>query len=374
MGFMTCTTGPRRVDVLRLDLNRWLDQNNTIRALQQELNAQYSPTHVQALYDTISSLKRQHEESESRCLRMNTEVKTLPSACSLKTQHIKRLEEEVRELTNDQSAGAVRAREYLAHSEILEFRKENAGLKKTVDELEGEVLKSQRRLSGEQWTTYERQHNADLRKMQDELDQQTETIAKLKSCANRTPESQLDILRIIKPTIKQLTDDSDERLHVVAILFVAGLQQFGADLAALSIDAEQFQGCLAWARVVFSKWNLITDTEGTEPGSLPARNISLDQITGTAGQPKETMRNAGVIAAKQLGCRSTNTPSAIAGNPGVPLQISSHKFSRRLAPSGNAADLERITRYGAVTKLRLPRHSTVSCTALKRLSVDLSAL
>ena len=89
--------------------------------------------------------------------------------------------------------------------------------------------------------------------MQDELDQQTETIAKLKSCANRTPESQLDILRIMKPTIKQLTDDSDERLYVVAILFVAGLQQFGAGLAALSIDAEQFQACLARARVVFCK-------------------------------------------------------------------------------------------------------------------------
>lgn len=37
------------LDVLRLGLNRWLDQSNTIRALQQELNAQYSPTHVQAL-------------------------------------------------------------------------------------------------------------------------------------------------------------------------------------------------------------------------------------------------------------------------------------------------------------------------------------
>lgn len=86
------------------------------------------------------------------------------------------------------------------------------------------------------------------------------------------------------------------------------------------------------------------------------------------------MRNAGVIVAKQLGCRSIDIPSAIAGNPGIPMPISSHKFNRRLAPSGNAADLGRITRYGAVTKLRLPRHSTVSCTALKRLSVDLSAL
>ena len=37
------------LDVLRLGLNRWLDQSNTIRALRQELNAQYSPTHVQAL-------------------------------------------------------------------------------------------------------------------------------------------------------------------------------------------------------------------------------------------------------------------------------------------------------------------------------------
>lgn len=81
---------------------------------------------------------------------MNTEVKTLLSAYSLKTQHIKRLEEEVRALTNDQSAGAVWAREYLAHSEIPKFRKENAGLKKNIDELEGKLLRSQRRLSGEQ--------------------------------------------------------------------------------------------------------------------------------------------------------------------------------------------------------------------------------
>jgi hypothetical protein len=178
----------------------------------------------------------------------------------------------------------------------------------------------------------------------------------------------------MKTTLQQLTDDADKRLHVVAILFVASLQQFGADLAALNIDAAQFQACLAWARVVFSNWTLITGTGGTEPVSLLAQAISLDQIIGTSRQPDETIRNAGVVVSKPLGCRSIDIPSAIAGNPGVPLPMSSHKLNRRLAQSGNVADLERITRYGAVTKLRLPRHSMVSCTALKRLSVDLSAL
>lgn len=32
-----------------LVLNNWLDQNDTIRALKQELNAQYDPTHVKRL-------------------------------------------------------------------------------------------------------------------------------------------------------------------------------------------------------------------------------------------------------------------------------------------------------------------------------------
>jgi hypothetical protein len=137
------------LEVLRLVLDRWLDQSHTIRALQEEINAQYSPSHVQHLYDAISSLKRQHEESESRCLRSNTEVQTLLSACSLKAQHIKRLEGEVRALSNDQSANAVHASEYIARSELLESRKENAGLKKEMDEIEGRLLRAQRRLSGE---------------------------------------------------------------------------------------------------------------------------------------------------------------------------------------------------------------------------------
>lgn len=363
------------LDLLHLGLDRWLGQSDIIRELQQELNAQYSPTHVQTLYDTISSLKRQHEESESRCLRMNTEVKTLLSACSLKTQHIKRLEEEVRALTNDQSAGAVQAREYIAHSEILKFRNENAGLKKEINELEGKLLRSQRRLAGENRTTHDRQHNTDLRKMQEELDQQAEIITELRSTpAIRTSESKLDPLRIMTSTLQQLTNDADERFHVVAVLFVAGLHQFGADLAALNIDAEQFQACLAWARVVFSNWTLTTDTGGTEPGSLLARNVSPDQIIGTAGQPKETIRNAGVIVAKQHGLCSINVPSSIAGNSSVSLPVANHRLNRRSGPSGNVTDLERLTRYGAVTKLRLPRHSTISCTALARLSVDLSAL
>jgi hypothetical protein len=368
------------LEVLRLVLDRWLDQSHTIRALQEEINAQYSPSHVQHLYDAISSLKRQHEESESRFLRSNTEVQTLLSACSLKSQQIKRLEEEVRALNNDQSMSAYHTRAYIAQSEIIECRKEKAALKKEVDELDGKLLRAQKRLSGEQWTTHERyelqrQHKIELRKKQEELDQQAEVIAKLKSTpATRTPESKLDPMHIMKSTLQQLTDDADKRLHVVAILFIASLQQFGADLAALNIDAAQFQACLAWARVVFSNWTLITDTGGTEPVSLLAQNGLLGQMIGTVGRPEETTRKAGVIVSKQLGCGSIDIPSAVAGNPGVPLPTSSHKLNRRSAPSGNGTDLERITRYGAVTKLRLPRHSLLSSTGLTRLSVDLSAL
>ena len=359
---------------LRMVLDRWLDQSATIADLQRRIDTQCNPELVQDLRNTISFLKQQLGASEREGLRSKSELETLLNVGSFKDKRIKRLEEEVRALANDQSASAAHAREYIAQSEILQCRKENAALKKETDNLEGKLLRAQRRVCCEQWTTserykLERKYDTELRQKQNELDQQAEVIAKLKATsATRTPESQPDTEHIVNSTLKQWTDDADERLNVVAILFVAGLQQFGANLAALNIDTKQFEACLAWARVIFSDWNLMTATEGTGPSSLIDGN---DSITRNAGTAEETMRNAGIVS-KQSGSESVDIPSSIAGNQGVSLPVASSKLKRRSAPSsGNVADLERITSYGAVTKLRLPRQSTISCTALDRLSLDL---
>ena len=158
---------------LRMVLDRWLDQSATIADLQRRIDTQCNPELVQDLRNTISFLKQQLGASEREGLRSKSELETLLNVGSFKDKRIKRLEEEVRVLANDQSASAAHAREYIAQSEILQCRKENAALKKETDNLEGKLLRAQRRVCCEQWTTserykLERKYDTELRQKQNE--------------------------------------------------------------------------------------------------------------------------------------------------------------------------------------------------------------
>ena len=104
-----------------------------------------------------------------------------------------------------------------------------------------------------------------------------------------------------------------------------------------------------------------------------AQTVSPNKVIGTAGQSGEIVYNTILIVSKQSGYKSIDNPFLIAGKASVPLPFASHKLTCHSAPSGNVAELERVTRHRALIKLRLPRHRDIPC-AVTHLSMKLSAL